>query len=1160
MKGRRFYTVNVLTIFVMLLSLFFSSTVFGEGNNGTDITNKIAKQGQELLMKERQQTAAKLKEELGYGDVDNGQLQAYQPNEQVRVIVEIEQPKAVQKAGKVDQKQQIKKVQDQVIRSIQKTRLKSDVRHRFSEGVQGFSMDTPFKEVERIKELDLVKDVHIAKTFKPALNASKDLVQAKETWENYGLKGEGLLVAVVDSGLDYTHEDMKLSAQGKEAAKWSESSIQSKLDETEVDDVWLSDKVPSGYDWADMDSNVIPKSDTHGMHVAGIVGANGEEADGGVVGVAPDVQLLAEKVFSDESGFAYEDDIIAGIEHAVQLEADVINLSLGTDSGFVGEENDPIQKSIREATEQGTLVVAAAGNAYYSTKNSILETAQLPYASNPDIGIVGEPGVSPYALSVASYENEQIRYGNLKLSNDIELPYFDQTYFGFVLHQVLDVGTSYELVYGGEGTDSDLKDVDAEGKVVIVHPSLPYASYNYAQFAAERKGAIALIVVPNKEIDDFPMLNLSPYSLSTVSTGKSVGLQVIEALENGEQLTLQVADGVWMDNPHQDELSDFSSIGAPHTLDFKPEISAPGGSIFSTSADNDYEVMSGTSMASPHVAGGAALVLQSLYEKGLDQAETSALQAKIALMNTSKIIHQPGTDIPYSPRKQGAGLMQIEHAIETPILVTDKNTALEQGGAVALKEIKGNTAQFLLDIEPLTDEKIEYDVYVDVLTDETETKEFDVNGDGKIDESREYLTLNSKRVEGATVLVNGSLATHEKSAKVLVSPQNGVKLYVNIFLPKSVQDNSFVEGYVRLVPKNPEQSPELTVPYMGFKGKWDTQPNIDPAPWEDDKFLGFTVLWDDMTELPLGLNMETGKFDIEKIAISTLSSAPGVFSTFTAMRNMNKTEMYIEKENGQKLTELGDFSEFTGEPWKFAKNILPFQDKFYEGYLWEVADDEGHYIPDGDYQYVIESTLAFDGAAPQTTKMPIKVDSVAPAVENIQVQPKADGYEISFQAEDNENGSGYYGALLYIDGEYTPLEAGATSYMVDEEPVSVIVMAQDYAYNTSIEIWGDPSYADPYLLVSWFTAYNRDAVNENNPLEIVGYALNRIDWIVIIEDSEGNEVDRFQEERQHTLVTDWTPSADIPAGEYTVHATVTNSDGFEISTEKVSFQIVKENQ
>src|SRR5699024_1634923 len=358
----------------------------------------------------------------------------------------------------------------------------------------------------------------------------------------------------------------------------------------------------------------------------------------------------------------------------------------------------------------------------------------------------------------------------------------------------------------------------------------------------------------------------------------------------------------------------------------------------------------------------SALVLKSLYKKGLERTEDAVLQAKIALMNTSQIVEQPGTDIPYSPRKQGAGLMQIEGAIQTPVLVTDSDAPLEEGGAVALDEVTGHTAQFLLDIKALSDEKVEYDVYVDVLTDETEKMEFDSNGDGELDEYHEYLSLATKRVEGANVYVHGSNASHDKGAKVLVTPDNEVKLYVNVFLPQDMDENSFVEGYVRLVPKDPEQSPELTIPYMGFHGEWDEPSNIDPSPWEDGNFLGFTVLWDDMTDLPLGYDLETGEFDIDKIAISSLSAAPGVYSTFTALRNLAKTEMYIENKEGEVLEELGDFSEFTGEPWKFPKNILPFRDNYYDGYLWEVADDEGNFVPDDDYQYVIESTLDYEGA------------------------------------------------------------------------------------------------------------------------------------------------------------------------------------------------------
>ncbi|MFP3471615.1 S8 family serine peptidase, partial [Micrococcus sp. SIMBA_144] len=87
-------------------------------------------------------------------------------------------------------------------------------------------------------------------------------------------------------------------------ARYNETNMQKKLDESEVNDVWYTDKVPTGYDWADHDTNVIPSSNSHGTHVAGIVGAY-EESQKKAMGVAPDVQLLAEKVFSDKRSGAY---------------------------------------------------------------------------------------------------------------------------------------------------------------------------------------------------------------------------------------------------------------------------------------------------------------------------------------------------------------------------------------------------------------------------------------------------------------------------------------------------------------------------------------------------------------------------------------------------------------------------------------------------------------------------------------------------------------------------------------------------------------------------------------------------------------------------------------------------------------------------------------
>src|SRR5699024_3149778 len=120
-------------------------------------------------------------------------------------------------------------------------------------------------------------------------------------------------------------------------------------------------------------------------------------------------------------------------------------------------------------------------------------------------------------------------------------------------------------------------------------------------------------------------------------------------------------------------------------LDFKPEITAPGGQILSTLNNDKYGLMSGTSMAAPHVSGGGALVLEYVDEEfGLVDAER-VLQAKNIMMNTGKLVEFG--DAPVSPRRQGSGLMQLHKALSTPVIVTEAKT---NEAKVALKEITGN--------------------------------------------------------------------------------------------------------------------------------------------------------------------------------------------------------------------------------------------------------------------------------------------------------------------------------------------------------------------------------------------------------------------------------------------------------------------------------------
>jgi len=167
--------------------------------------------------------------------------------------------------------------------------------------------------------------------------------------------GRGTVIAVVDTGVDYRHPDLG-GCFGPGC------------------------KVIGGYDFAYRDSDPLDEFG-HGTHVAGIAAANGE-----IRGVAPDAQLLAVKVLSDQ-GSGPEGDVIAGIEWAVTNGADVINVSLG---GPPWPENDPLSRAVEKAVESGVVVVVSAGN------------------SGPDYYTIGSPGIAQKAITVGASEGDKV--------------------------------------------------------------------------------------------------------------------------------------------------------------------------------------------------------------------------------------------------------------------------------------------------------------------------------------------------------------------------------------------------------------------------------------------------------------------------------------------------------------------------------------------------------------------------------------------------------------------------------------------------------------------------------------------------------------------------------------------------------------------------------
>ncbi|PEL12463.1 S8 family serine peptidase [Bacillus sp. AFS017336] len=1159
MKNGKLKAFKVLSTAALTSLLFTSFTAFAEKNN---ITFSSSDEQVKPMLVKRAEPAQK--DSIYDAAKKNEQLGNHKPDDLVHLIVEVDQP-SDSEVTKQNKRTLFKEKQDKVIDKISKLKTtKSNetfkLKHRYFEGFNGFSVETKFKNLKDVESLPGVTHVEVARTFHETMAASKELVQAQKVWEQYGYKGEGLLVGVVDSGIDWKHKDMTLPDEAKAKEKWTKDKFEKFADTTSVNETWYSDKVPSGYDWADNDTDVIPgaKGSPHGTHVSGTIGANGDDANGGVAGIAPGVQLLAEKVFSDNGGGAMEDDIIAGIEHAVTMGADVINMSLGSDAGYVDENYDPIQKAIRMATEQGTLVVVAAGNSSYSSRALLVPSTLQPYAEDPDIGTVGSPGVSPYAISVASYENTKIHMNAIS-DGSLTVPFKDHSQYGptynFEVSKNLLPNTSYDLVNVGEGKTAANYPKGKTNYIAVVKLLNSYSTVSSIQFTAKEAGAKAIIMIPPANMPDYASQPVTPTATPTAETSKAIGDALLDKMSKmpvGQYLSMKNVGDYWVDNPDKGTMSYFSSMGTTPTLDFKPEISAPGGNIYSTIPGNSYEVMSGTSMATPHVAGGSALVLQSLYEKGLQHSEDTVLKAKVALMNTSKIIMDPRTNsqVPYSPRVQGSGLMQIQNAINTPVIVTRKDTPLEQAGAVALKEIKNDRAIFNLNVQSLEaknpKQEYEYTVNVDLLTDGTQTKKFDLDGDGTLD-SKDYLTLSSKQIEGASVYVNGEKVSSTDGTSFKIKPGQEKNLNVEIRLPRTLRDNAFVEGFVRLVPKDPTKAVPLSIPYMGFNGKWDAPRNIDAPAWDKDAFAGYTALWNDSSEsTPLGFNGLN--FDLNHIAFSPNYIDKGIYGSMAVLRNLDKAEVSIENSKGKQLRYLGDYSEYTGtgQPWRFNKNMMFNQDYGYNLYQWDMKDASGNIVPDGTYYYVIKTTLAYPNAKPQTVKMPMIVDSVAPKISDIKVTPNNGKYDITFNATDNATDFNF--ADIYVNGTFYELQPGVTKLTVNTEPKGMVFRYNDYAGNMAWTTWGDQSYNKQSMaMVTWGISPST-GVSASKPARISLYGYSRVDWTINIKDAKGNLVDSSTFENEHTFSTQWAPEKDLPSGTYTVTVDVVTKDGFKVTT------------
>ena len=299
----------------------------------------------------------------------------YDGKEEVRVVVQLKSEPAITKARssvskyaelsegtKTGLEKDVLDTQKSLQNDLNKKGISLEAINTMTVGVNAFSTIVKVDDIEKIEDNPKVKGVFISNEYnrpeKPEMVTSHDMIGTSHVWNSLGYKGENMLVAIVDTGIDPSHKDMNIS-----------EGLAVKIDKKTVDNfnlpgTYRTKKVPYGYNYFDRNQDILDVTTTsHGMHVAGTVGANGE-----IKGVAPEDQLLSMKVFSKDPNFpsTYDDIYMTAIDDAIKLGVDVVNMSLGSTASFY-MPNSAVDELITNAREHGVVFSISAGNSANST-------------------------------------------------------------------------------------------------------------------------------------------------------------------------------------------------------------------------------------------------------------------------------------------------------------------------------------------------------------------------------------------------------------------------------------------------------------------------------------------------------------------------------------------------------------------------------------------------------------------------------------------------------------------------------------------------------------------------------------------------------------------------------------------------------------------------
>lgn len=605
-------------------------------------------------------------ESLNRVSIDHANKPAPDLDEVVKVFIQLDEPSVAEfnkgnsksSAAQQAQARRVKRQQDRIRGQL--AAHGAQELYAMQVGANGIAVSATVRDLAEISTLSGVKSIAALATHTITNETSVPWIGTPAVWESLGYTGADISIGIIDTGIDYHHAAFGGSGDPADY----EANDPNVLEAGE-----FTDKVVNGYDFvgdaydASTPGLDVPQPDGdpldcqgHGSHVAGTAAGFGVAADGTTYagpydtsvnpadfrvgpGVAPEATLYALKVFGCDGStqvtaeaieWALDPDDDGDMDDAL----DVINMSLGSD---FGGPNDPTAIASSNAVAAGVIVVVAAGNA-----------GQVPY-------VHGSPASSPDVISVAASADDGIIRGGLQVNTPATIAGVKEAAEGAITAPLSETGD----VTGDVALADPLQACtplinDLTGQVALIERGV--CNFSDKVLNAQNAGATAVVVYNNVPGDPFTMGGSSTgIEIPGVMVSLSDGQAIVGEIEGGATVTVILSASFGFPRPDlAGTLASFTSQGPRGGDAFGPDLAAPGVDIGSADVGtgNESSLSSGTSMATPHVAGLAALMRQA-------HQDASPGVVKSLLMNSTT---QGASAFPTT--LAGTGLVRADAALE----------------------------------------------------------------------------------------------------------------------------------------------------------------------------------------------------------------------------------------------------------------------------------------------------------------------------------------------------------------------------------------------------------------------------------------------------------------------------------------------------------------